>query len=874
MKKLISILSVIAMLMAVVAMIPMTVSAAPFAFGEVATDYTPDATATPISSVEDFLAMTSGNNYYLTQDIDFSGKTYEGCVLPVRDFDGTIDGCGYALKGITVTSTGDAGIFDLWFKGTLKNIELGTEDAPVSITSDNGGASVGVVSGTSGSATFDNVKIYANVDARGKTAGFTAYMNSDTVTINNCAVYGSIKGGATAGFLVTSSGNDHTTTFTITNSANYADISSYTIAPVGGIYTRDVDAGENRTTYVTIKGCVNYGNITANDWRVGGIVGEYSGKAGSMLLVDHCYNLGTVTMINTGGFAGGIVGGMANNNDPTETRTVTNCYNAGTVQTQGDFADRANGLCYSEKRNDNVTVKNSITLGTPYDTSDLKEENVVIASDASELLPFLTACEAADATLTFVADTDNVNNGYPLLSWQVVPETVTPDPDPTPDPEPELPTVPAFSAGTITEGEDGYTIASDDFSAFVSSRAAAKGGASDLRFILAANFEKLTSYDSLTLTVAFADANGSVIKTLTEDVFSDLLVYAKATGAGKTYIAAEGSVLFGIVIKGAPNGAWNTVTVTLTGDDAVIGAGEVTSADVSTVEGVDLLTAGGLANLVIEDHHGSTNYHPTLVFFTGATAIYHDLRGESYEDWDNWSNAKYQWIATVNGKDVTVSKFSLYDGGDWGYLRADLGDQSLYNYVNNKCQFAINLKIVDVETGKIAYYANFADNGIVFEHKKVGLYEDESKPAGLVRVENVTPVSGPNAGGGEGFEKIVDNDIKTKLCTGDWGADHPIVLKFDAEKTLKGIGIVNANDNKGSTGRTVIAFEVWVSEDGENWGEAAAYATNGDGINKADVSENYQERYVDFGTTVSATYVKLVINNGEMYQMSEVFFYE
>lgn len=58
---------------------------------------------TAVSSAEEFLAMQSGNSYYLTGDIDFAGKTY---TTLVASFNGVLDGQGYALKNFTLANEG------------------------------------------------------------------------------------------------------------------------------------------------------------------------------------------------------------------------------------------------------------------------------------------------------------------------------------------------------------------------------------------------------------------------------------------------------------------------------------------------------------------------------------------------------------------------------------------------------------------------------------------------------------------------------------------------------------------------------------------------------------------------------------------------
>ena len=152
-----------------------------------------------------------------------------------------------------------------------------------------------------------------------------------------------------------------------------------------------------------------------------------------------------------------------------------------------------------------------------------------------------------------------------------------------------------------------------------------------------------------------------------------------------------------------------------------------------------------------------------------------------------------------------------------------------------------------------------------------GAIEDTKKPSDVKLVTTVSGVSGPTTIAHQSFEKALDFDKTTKLCTGD--TVTPIVVFLGGEKELKGISIVNGEDNNGGT-RTVIAYEVWVSEDGVNWGEAPAWSCDGTGVNRAEVGKNHAETYRGFDEAITATYVKIKINNGGMYQFSELLFYE
>lgn len=193
-------------------------------------------------------------------------------------------------------------------------------------------------------------------------------------SINNCSFAGSVtssKTGGYAGGIAGYMGNTNTTTPTIQNCANYGTISgSY----AGGItpYAK-YSAG--------IKNCYNTGTVTGTltgTIRAGGIVGQLMNNTP----VENCYNIGTVTAAS-GGTAGGITGWNG--------ALITNCYWLTPEAGSGAGAG---------------TTTNS----------------AIIASAEGLLVKLGSA---------WVEDEDNVNNGYPILSWQASSVVIPPDTTPS-----------------------------------------------------------------------------------------------------------------------------------------------------------------------------------------------------------------------------------------------------------------------------------------------------------------------------------------------------------------------------------------------------------------------------------------------------------
>ena len=295
-----------------------------------------------------------------------------------------------------------------------------------------------------------------------------------------------------------------------------------------------------------------------------------------------------------------------------------------------------------------------------------------------------------------------------------------------------------------------------------------------------------------------------------------------------------------------------------------------------------------------EDTHGDLDFHPAVVFkMNNAGQVYEELFfTEKNEDgsWNtaNWEyNDEFAWYFIVNDQKVECKRFSLFNYGDSGYVRADLGADFSYDnfeYVDGVCSYTVKLEIYDSEN-ELCYYADLTAYGEYVHEKpeKVEMKEASNRPEGSERVgvSTITSITGPEQGKGEGVEKLIDNDVRSKLCTGSYGAEHPVIMTFSAAQRIGAVSIVNANDNESFTGRTVVAFDIYVSTDGgETWSETPDVSFTGldaDGvaIDKATINGNYTENYYDFGKVLeNVTAIKIVVNNGELYQISELIFWQ
>ena len=216
--------------------------------------------------------------------------------------------------------------------------------------------------------------------------------------------YGTIKKLTVASGSVTATGNG-AAAFVYQNYGlifgclNAADVTANGI--VGGI----VASPQQNSAIIN---CANTGNVTAATYPyAGGIAGSNQGVANSPII--NCYNTGTVSGGESGGFIGGITAYVGNSN-------IENCYNAGTViyRNGGVLIGRAGNTAQivNYVKNSYGLVSDTVNTGKSacYQTTNL--DAATLKDEAGMKALAETLGEA------YAEDTDNINNGYPVLAWQ------------------------------------------------------------------------------------------------------------------------------------------------------------------------------------------------------------------------------------------------------------------------------------------------------------------------------------------------------------------------------------------------------------------------------------------------------------------------
>lgn len=366
-----------------------------------------------------------------------SGLTYEGKVIKqVRDislntvcnseigtwipignniencFKGTYDGNNKKLEELYIyynTVEGPTGLFGiLGYTGTIKNL---TVTGNIQIIDNPNEYAIGTIVGRN-EGIIENVANRANIITESNNIGGIVGNNLNKVI--KCTNSGNISssGGVVGGICGISSGSITTANVTedivpmIKQCRNTAEATVTGTEVVGGI----LGQGE---TKIYMGQCYNAGVINGSTF-VGGIAGFINNGDGEYGHIGNCYNTGDINA--TESRAGGLVGGIASAN-----KEIGNSYNIGKItcpQYAGGVIGENKGALY----NLYYLNKGGVTYGCGINNSSTGLEEG--GGSTEETLKSL-AKKFNDYSVSYgnpavwKNDETNINNGYPILEWQV-----------------------------------------------------------------------------------------------------------------------------------------------------------------------------------------------------------------------------------------------------------------------------------------------------------------------------------------------------------------------------------------------------------------------------------------------------------------------
>ena len=312
----------------------------------------------------------------------------------INSFSGTFDGQNYTISGVYVNRTDDVnniyckgGLFDT-ISGTVKNLKM-----------ENGAVFGKGALARNAKGNLENIDIDMLVmgikDGSAQNTGGIAGDIQGTLTATNLTFRGVVCG---------------------TTDVGYA---------VGGI------AGYLNGA-VTMEKCVNYGevfgvagNTDTDNTGVGGICGKtYANNA----KINLCINRGTIGMLSAHNNVGGICGYNLG-------AKITNCYNTGTVsgtKAVGGLVGYNNASvssCYNLGKvimtEAQSAYGSAVGTGTGFDKVFYSKESYIYSEvNTASGLTQKTEAEmkqasfAAELGSAFAPDRNNVNNGFPVFSYE------------------------------------------------------------------------------------------------------------------------------------------------------------------------------------------------------------------------------------------------------------------------------------------------------------------------------------------------------------------------------------------------------------------------------------------------------------------------
>lgn len=277
------------------------------------------------------------------------------------------------------------------------------------------------------------------------TLGSSDYKVYASIEVTGCKNYGAVSAAnsnAAAGGIVGICSMADENGVPLADCENHGAVS----APAGGV-AAGILARQN-SEQQTISRCLNTGTITGTSYAAG-ITGVSKGEP---TLIESCANTGTITGANAGGIVAvsygeitdcyntgdvtgsAVAGGIAASHNPWQfpnthnyaVGKVSNCYTTGKVTGSSDNATI--GAAVGKLHTGGIV---SLEQTTYRDFQVYALEGICAqlvgqkSENAKDATAFKTAAELkSDAMLTtlgdaFKKDAGNINNGYPVLVWQV-----------------------------------------------------------------------------------------------------------------------------------------------------------------------------------------------------------------------------------------------------------------------------------------------------------------------------------------------------------------------------------------------------------------------------------------------------------------------
>lgn len=331
---------------------------------------------------------TYADTYFkLVADIDLDGHDWfpigynrtEGEENVKIDFCGKFDGDGYKITNLYINGSPEYKAI-----GLFGNTEQGFELRNLTIESGNisGDMVVGALVG-SNNGIVENCVNKAEVSCFYYYAGGITGSNYRQGTIKNCTNYGYVLAGNGGSNGMSAGGITGSNYNLVEECANYGDVE--TLGTGAGGIVELLEGG-------TVRNCFNRGEIKGPE-RLGGIIGEALGRGGNCEIYN-CYNAGEIN---------------------------AEAVDAGSILGLGMFISFSlNKLIIKDVYN-NSDLFSGESWGSVTDfmgTFDLTEATSMTSEEmkADDFVTKLNSLSGSEETV-WMADTKNINDGYPILGF-------------------------------------------------------------------------------------------------------------------------------------------------------------------------------------------------------------------------------------------------------------------------------------------------------------------------------------------------------------------------------------------------------------------------------------------------------------------------
>ena len=286
-------------------------------------------------------AKYDGKYIVLSNDVDMGGVALTPIGTADAPFAGHFNGCGFTVRNFKINLKANGGLFGYTNGAVISDVTINS--ATITCARNE---KVGGLVGCANNTQISGVKtMNATLSAGAKGGGIVGSANGCTITdcTNACTV--SVSAGANSGGIVGEAVNCE-----ISRCINTAAINGNRQKNCGGI------AG---SISGTISHCLNSGSVTTSILTQNG--DEFSGTAGiagsASGTVAFCGNAGNVKSLSDGS---GIVNAVAGQ------LKINDCYNAGGLEFDEEFAGNSNPIAPSSAGNANCVYEGDLTAKDAY----------------------------------------------------------------------------------------------------------------------------------------------------------------------------------------------------------------------------------------------------------------------------------------------------------------------------------------------------------------------------------------------------------------------------------------------------------------------------------------------------------------------------